>query len=300
MRNLKKYFKYYFLGALFCGAVFAWYAVAAESRTGLEVDFLDVGQGDAIFIQAPNGNQVLLDGGPPNRAVLRQLSKVMPFYDRSIDALILSHPHLDHYGGLIDLMGKYKINLEMDSGNYSKLKNDSATAKDNLFSLSGLNEYQQAIKTNNIKHLLAKRGMRINLDRDLFVDILLPVINNNLSLSPHDGMVVARLVYKNNSFLLTGDMENNLENFLLSLGENVKSNVLKVGHHGSRTSTSERFLGLVEPEYGVISVGRKNKYGHPHQEVTERLGRFKIPILRTDERGTIRIRSDGEKIFILE
>jgi len=111
-------------------------------------------------------------------------------------------------------------------------------------------------------------------------------------------MVVARLVYGNNSFLLTGDMEDNLESFLLSFGGSIKSDVLKVGHHGSKTSTSEKFLGMVNPELAVISAGKNNKYGHPHKEVTERFSRFEIPMLRTDEKGTIIIKSDGEKIVV--
>ena len=145
---------------------------------------MDVGQGDAIFVEAPNGNQILIDGGP-NKAVLRELSKQMPFYDRSIDGIILTHPHLDHYAGLNEVMKKYKINLEMDSGT----KNKGA----------GFVEFENLIKDEKIKRLYGKNGMRINLDKDLHLDILLPVVNNE-NLSEHDGMLVSRLVYKNNSF----------------------------------------------------------------------------------------------------
>ena len=282
MSSIVKNFKYYFLGTLFLGAIFVWYAVLAETRKELTVAFLDVGQGDAIFVEAPNGNQILIDGGP-NKAVLRELSKQMPFYDRTIDGIILTHPHLDHYAGLNEVMKKYKVNLEMDPG--TKVKG------------AGFGEFENLAKIKNIRSLYAKRGIKINLGKDLRLDILLPVINDK-NLSEHDGMLVSRLVYKNNSFLLTGDMEDNLENFLLSFGDNVKSDVLKVGHHGSRTSTSERFLGLVNPELAVISAGKNNKYGHPHQEVTDRLASFEIPTLRTDEKGTIILKSDGEKIVV--
>jgi len=282
MSSIVKNFKYYFLGTLFLGAIFVWYAVLAETRKELTVAFLDVGQGDAIFVEAPNGNQILIDGGP-NKAVLRELSKQMPFYDRTIDGIILTHPHLDHYAGLNEVMKKYKVNLEMDPG--TKVKG------------AGFGEFENLTKIKNIKSLYAKRGMIINLGKDLRLDILLPVINDE-NLSEHDGMLVSRLVYKNNSFLLTGDMEDNLENFLISFGDNVKSDVLKIGHHGSKTSTSEKFLGLVNPELAVISAGKNNKYGHPHQEVTNRLAGFEIPTLRTDEKGTIVIESDGEKIMV--
>ena len=282
MSLIAKNFKYYFLGVLFLGAIFVWYAALAETRSGLKIAFLDVGQGDAIFVEAPNGNQILIDGGP-NKSVLRELSKQMPFYDRSIDAVILTHPHLDHYAGFNEVLKKYKVSLEMDPGT----KNKGA----------GFYEFENLIKNKNIKRLYAKRGMRINLDKDLYLDILLPVMNNE-NLSEHDGMLVSRLVYKNNYFLLTGDMEDNLENYLLVLGDDLKSDALKVGHHGSKTSTSESFLGWVNPDLAIISVGQGNKYGHPHKEVTDRLARFEIPTLRTDEKGTIVLKSDGDKIVI--
>ena len=282
MFSIIKNFKYYFLGVLFFGAVFVWYAVLAETRSGLKVAFLDVGQGDAIFVEAPNGNQVLIDGGP-NKTVLRELAKQMPFYDRTIDGVVITHPHLDHYGGLVDILDNYKIGFEMDSGN------DNPESK-------GFDIYARKLEEEKEKRIFAKKGMRVNLDEGLYLDILLPVINRK-GMSAHDEMVVARLVYGNNSFLLTGDMEDNLESFLLSFGGSIKSDVLKVGHHGSKTSTSEKFLGLVNPGLAIISAGKNNKYGHPHQEVTERLARFEIPVLRTDEKGTIILKSDGEKIM---
>jgi len=281
MFSIVKNLKYYFLGALFLGAFFVWYAVLTETRSGLKVAFLDVGQGDAVFIEAPNGNQILIDGGP-NKAVLRELAKQTPFYDRSIDGIILTHPHLDHYGGFVDVLDNYKINFEMDSSN------DNPESK-------GFDLYIKKLEEEKAKRIFAKRGMRVNLDKGIYLDVLLPVINKE-GLSAHDEMVTTRLVYGNNSFLLTGDMEDNLENFLLSLGDNLKSDVLKVGHHGSLTSTSESFLGWVKPSLAIISVGKNNKYGHPKKEILDRLVKFEIPTLRTDEKGTIVIKSDGEKI----
>ncbi len=280
--KIKKQFKYYFLGLLFLTAVFVWYAVFKEGRSGLEVDFLDVGQGDAIFIQAANGNQVLLDSGP-NKKVLAELSKVMPFYDRSLDMIIESHPDNDHIAGFIDVFRRYNISSVLESG----VQADTPVYE----------ELEKTIKDKNIQKILAKRGMRINLGDDIYLDILLPVVNVS-TFSPHDGMVVLKLNYGKNSFLLTGDMEKKMENYLVSIDNNLKSDVLKIGHHGSKTSTSEALLGYVNPDYAIISVGKENKYGHPTQEVLERLNQFKIPILRTDEKGTIKITSDGESLHI--
>jgi len=284
MQKFIKNAKYYFLGLLLVAAVFVWYAVFRESREGLEVDFLDVGQGDAIFIQAPNGNQILLDGGP-NKKVLNQLSKVMPFYDRSIDLIIESHPDNDHIEGFIDALKKYNIGAIMESG----VMVDTPVYQ----------ELEKTAKDKNIQKVLAKRGMRINLGDGIFIDVLLPTVNNP-NFSPHDGMVVLKLNYGKNSFLLAGDMEEKMEKYLISIDKNLTSNVLKIGHHGSKTSTSEAFLGYVSPEYAVISVGKDNRYGHPTQEVLDRLNRFGIKILRTDEKGTIKIKSDGGSLQLLD
>ncbi len=285
MSSIAKNLKYYFLVILFIGAFFVWYAVLAETRNGLKIAFLDVGQGDAIFIEAPNGNQVLIDGGP-NKSVVRELSKQMPFYDRSVDGIILTHPHLDHYGGFVDALDNYKINFEMDSGN-----NGNPESK-------GFDVYVKKLEEKKIKRFFAKRGTRINLGDGVYLDVLLPIINKE-GLSAHEEMVVVKVVYGKNSFLITGDMEDNLDNFLLSLGgEKLKSDILKIGHHGSLTSTSEKFLGWVKPSLAVISVGKNNKYGHPKKEIIDRLAKFEIPTLRTDEKGTIVVKSDGEKITV--
>ena len=234
--KIKKQFRYYFLGLLFLATVFVWYAVFRESRSGLEIDFLDVGQGDAIFIQAPNGNQVLLDSGP-NKKILSELSKVMPFYDRSIDVIIESHPDNDHIAGFIDTLKRYDIGAVMESG----VVVDTPVYK----------ELENIIKNKNIQKILAKRGMRINMGDGVYIDVLLPALNNP-SFSPHDGMIVLRLNYGKNSFLLAGDMEEKMENYLVSIDNlsagGLKSDVLKIGHHGSKTSTSENLLGDVNPD----------------------------------------------------
>lgn len=283
MDFLRKNLKYIFVGILFVGVVFVWYAVFYESRNGLEVDFLDVGQGDSIFIQAQNGNQVLVDGGP-NKSVLNQLSKVIPFYDRSIDVLILSHGHSDHLDGLVEVLKRYKVGMVVESC----LDIGEADYK----------EWENLIEDKKIERVCAQRGERICLGEGSCFDILLPV-GEVEGRKIHDAMLVTKLTYGKNSFLLTGDMEKNQETYLIYVGgANLESDVLKVGHHGSNTSTSELFLGNVSPDYAVISVGKDNKFGHPRQEILDRLNRFGVSVLRTDETGTIKIKSDGESITI--
>jgi len=278
---LKKYSKGLILALFFGAAALVWYAVFAESRRGLEVDFLDVGQGDAIFIQAENGNQVLLDGGP-NKAVLAQLAKAMPFYDRSLDLLISSHPHSDHITGLVEVLKRYNTSAAVESCvNYQSPE---------------FSEWENIIENEKIPHFCARRGMRINLDKNLYLDILLPAAAGGFS-DPHAGMLVAKLVYGKTSYLLMGDAEKPLENYLVALeGEKLKTNVIKIGHHGSNKSTSESLLGFGAPEYAVISVGKDNKYGHPNKETLDILEKFDIQILRTDLFGTIVMKSDGEDI----
>ncbi len=298
---IKNNFKYLLIVALFGATGLVWYTVFAESRNGLMVAFLDVGQGDAIFIQAENGNQVLLDGGP-NKTVLSQLAEIMPFYDRSIDLLILSHPHADHLAGLIEVLKRYDVGGIIESGN----ENNTPEYR----------EWENLIETKKIPRVLGKRGTRINIDENLFLNILLParIATQSVAGGPvappaggvknsdaHSAMLVSKLNYAKTSYLLAGDMAKPLENYLVSLeGSRLKADVLKVGHHGSNKSTSESLLGFASPQYAVISVGKNNSYGHPHKETLEILNRFGIKIFRTDENGMIETKSDGENVTVVD
>lgn len=267
------------MGLLIVSTSFIWYVVFCENRSGLAVYFLDVGQGDATFIQAKNGKQVLLDGGE-NKNVLRQLAEIMPFYDRSIDVLMLSHAHNDHLGGLIEVLKRFKVNLVVEA------------CLD--FNTSEYIEWKNLIKDKKIARICAQKGQKINLGPpageagdDLYFDVLLPV-GEVAGRKIHDAMLVTRLIYGDDSFLFAGDMGKNLENYLAQVYDNdLRSTVLKVGHHGSDTSTSEIFLGYVSPKTAVISVGEDNKFGHPHQEVLDRLEKFGVSVLRTDEEGIV-------------
>lgn len=284
MQYFKQYFKYYFLGLLALVAVFVWLAVIAETRDGLTVAFLDVGQGDAIFIEAPNGNQILLDAGY-GKKVLRQLGKVMPFYDRSVDVIIESHPDNDHVGGLPDVLNRYGVSAIIESGVESESPAYVTTEK--------------IAQEKGIRKVLAKRGTKINLGDGVILEFLFPDRNPS-GWETNDASLIARLTYGNTSFLLTGDSPASMENYLVSLGgKNLDSDILKLGHHGSRTSSTESFLGFVSPQYAVISVGADNRYGHPHTEILDRLKKLEIPFLRTDEQGMVKFKSDGESVVKL-
>jgi competence protein ComEC len=268
-------------------AVFSLYAAFREERNGiLTVAFLDVGQGDAVYIEAPSGNQMLIDGGP-GKSVLRELSKVMPFYDRSIDVVIATHADQDHVGGLPDVFKKYKVNIFMESG----VSGDSSSYKELEKIVAGASSSADEA---GIKKILARRGMSVDLGDGAILQILFPDRDPS-GMETNMSSIVAMLVYGENEFLLTGDSPIAIENYLVSLG-GLQSDVLKTGHHGSKTSTSAEFVSAVSPQYAVISVGKNNKYGHPNQETLDTLNNFGAKILRTDELGRIIFKSDGQNL----
>jgi len=261
-----------------------WYAVAHAGNGGeLRVTFLDIGQGDAIFIEAPNGNQLLLDGGP-NKAVLRELAKVMPFYDRSIDVIMASHPDSDHISGLTDVAERFTVGLFTFSGAQS----DTGAYTDLL----------HAVDAHHIKKVVLTRGSRIILAPDIVVDILYPD-RDVAGMDSNSTSLVARLVYGDTSFLFTGDLPSSIENYLVRLDpHDIDVDILKLGHHGSKNSSSPAFLGATSPHYAIISAGKDNKYGHPHKETLDRLAELGIPYLSTIDRGAIMFESDGKTISL--
>ncbi len=268
------------LGALAIAAFFVWYAVFASASGELMISFLDVGQGDAIFIETPKGQQILVDGGS-GRRVLSELSRVMPALDRSIDLVISTHADLDHLGGLVEVLRRYRVEAALENG----LKKET----------DAYPMWDKEIRLANTPRHIVRAGLRIVLDSGAYIDILGPLEDDD---KPNGMMVVARLVYGETEFLLTGDLEREDELRLLASGLDVKSDVLKVAHHGSRFSTTDLFLEKVAPEYAVISVGSQNRYGHPHSETLERLAHTSARILRTDTNGRITLVSDGASIRV--
>jgi competence protein ComEC len=290
MDFLKKNWKPLLLGVLIFSNMAVWIALVQKRPSNLlRVYFLDVGQGDAIFIDSPTHRRILLDGGV-NRKVLTELGKILPYGDRRIDVLIESHPDKDHIGGLPDVVNRYNIGLFLEPGV------ESENAVDD--------ELRARVQAKKIPHLLARRGIVIDLGDETKLLILFP--NQNVSTwETNDASIVAKLIYKNKSFLLTGDSTKKAEYILLGLATStLQSTVLKAGHHGSRTSTSLPYVQVVNPEYAVISAGRDNTYGHPHKEVLDVLKKVGTEILLTETiggligKGTIQFETDGETLKV--
>lgn len=287
MSSLKKYRHWYFLGAVAAITFLIWYAVFYfEARRG-KVFFhvFDVGQGDAILIEAANGNRVLVDGGP-DAGVLNKIGQTLPFWDRAIDLAILTHPHADHLDGLVSVLGRYSVGMVLESGVNHSIPEYAEWAKD--------------VREKGIKRVVARRGEVIHLGQGVDIRVLAPFesFDGVTVKNVHDAAVVLELKHASSTVLLMADAEAAVERKMIAAGDDLRAEVLKVGHHGSKTSTSERLLEKVKPRWAVVSAGRRNRYGHPTQEVLDRLKSFGAQVLRTDQDGDIDFASDGRG-FIL-
>jgi len=283
MERISKNIKIISLSVFIIINIFIFYAIFQYHNNFLKVTFLNVGQGDAIFIESPTGNQILIDGGP-NKKILEALGGAMPFYDRSIDAVLATHPDLDHIGGLPEVLNSYKVKEYFDNGVKSETDASKELAKD--------------ISDKKITHSLLKRGELMDLGGGVFIEILFPFdVPDPKSKDTNEYSIVAKVYYGNTSFLLTGDAPIATEKLLVAYdGKRLASDVLKVAHHGSKNSLSDAFLSAVSPKFSVISVGKDNRYGHPNQEVLDFLGKINTKILETFISGNICFYSDGTSI----
>ncbi|PIR72230.1 MAG: hypothetical protein COU42_01790 [Candidatus Nealsonbacteria bacterium CG10_big_fil_rev_8_21_14_0_10_36_24] len=267
--------------------IIAWTTVFHLSQPRvLKVVFFDVGQGDSIFIETPQRLQVLIDGGP-DLTVLEKLAKEMPFYDRTIDLLILSHPEKDHLFGLLEVLKRYKVKNILWTG---IIRNTAEWQ-----------EWKNLIEKERAEIKIAEAGQKIILQENPLVlfNILYPFENLDSKEveNSNDTSIIASLIFGAHSLLFTGDITKKTEQELIAQDVYLNSVVLKIAHHGSKTSSSEEFLESVSPEVAVLSVG-ENKYGHPSPEVLANFEKFGIPVLITKEVGDIKIISDGEKYKI--
>ena len=253
----------------------------------LHVSFLDVGQGDAILIQQ-GSQQVLVDGGPSPQAITLGLGNKMPFWDRTIELVVLTHPSADHVAGLVEVLNRYKVKQVL----YPDLD-----FKSNIYE-----EWLRLLEEKDIECTIAQAGQQIDLGEGVVIRVLnpqTPLLIGTESDIDNNG-VVLQLCMDKVSFLLTADIMWEAEFELITRRVDLTSTVLKVAHHGSGTSTSPEFLAVVNPQLAVISVGADNPFGHPSDEVMERLNEKlgSENIYCTDEQGTIEFITDGKRLRV--
>jgi len=268
-------------------AILVSVAAATMPDDELHVSFLDVGQGDAILIQKGN-QQVLVDGGPSPQAISLEMGDKMPFWDRTIELVVSTHPHSDHITGLLEVLQRYKVKQVL----YPDLDFESDIYQ----------EWLRLLEEKDIECTLAQAGQQIELGDGVIIKVLnpqTPRLTGTESDIDNNG-VVLRLSLGKTSFLLTADIMGEAEFELIEQRANLASTVLKVGHHGSDTSTTPEFLAVANPCVAVISVGKDNPFGHPSDEVMERLNEKlgSENIFRTDEQGTIEFITDGQRLWV--
>ena len=264
--------------AVFAALSVLFAANMPDDRT--RVSFLDVGQGDSILIQSGQ-QEILVDGGPDATALTRELGRRLPFWDRTIELVVLTHPHADHLTGLIEVLKRYHVGQVLYAETNSTLP---------LWT-----EWLDAIKDRKINVTIAVPGQDITTgDGDLSLEVLSAGGNSEATLD--SGGIVLKVKDDKVSFLLTADITEETELNLITERADMDSTVLKVAHHGSYTATSSEFLSVVTPQVAVISVGAGNDYGHPSKEVLDRLA--DIPTYRTDQNGTVEFITDGTRLWV--
>ena len=272
--------------AALSGLLFLNFISANKNSDKLRVSFFNVGQGDSIFIQTADKKDILIDGGP-DKTVIKKLGKAMPFWDRTIDLIIITHPHSDHISGLIEVIKRYKIKEIF----YTGVSYNSETYAELL----------RQIEHNKIELIEINKQQELTLSENLKLKILFPNENlreKNIENLNNTSMVV-KLIYNENSFLFAADAEYEVEQILLEDEIGLSADILKVGHQGASDSSSLEFLQKVAPQIAIISVGANNKFGHPSLRVIRRLEKLGAKVFRSDQNGDIKIIADGENYQIL-
>lgn len=269
-------------------AILVWSVVLTLPDDKLHVSFLDVGQGDAILIQTPNHQNIIIDGGPDPQKLNLELSKKLPFWDRTIDLMVSTQPQADHITGLVEVLKRYEVKRVLEPG---------VPYESPLYQ-----EWLKLVKEKQSRYEIARAGQEIILGSGIKMEVLNPPpkLFQGTSSDVDNNGIVLKLTWNKVSFLFTADIREEAEFKLIGQRANLRSTVLKVAHHGSKTSTTPQFLAVVDPEVAVISVGAENKFGHPSPEVmgrlNNRLGKDKV--YRTDKNGTIEFTTDGERLWM--
>ncbi len=269
---------------IFCCAGLMYAITRVSVPQKLRVSFLDIGQGDAILIQTPSGKQMLIDGGPSDR-VISHLSRELSFFDRTLDAVVTTHPDADHATGLIPVLEKYAV---------GKIITSTSKGTTGIFDdLTKHIDNEQAVIS------VAHVGDVIDFQDGVTARILYPSLNYVAKENDtNDASVSLVLTYGDETFLLTGDLPSTREAFLIAHGLPKNITVYKAGHHGSKTSSGEQLLGYIRPEYAIISAGKDNRYGHPNPETISRLEKYSKEIISTIDRGSISFVTDGRTIAV--
>ncbi len=269
-------------------AALVWALALLRPGDRLEVVFLDVGQGDAAFISTPLNRQIVVDGGPGRLDMVRFLGENMPPGDRTVELVVLTHPHADHLTGLLETMERYEVGAVLERRVY--------------YEGTGYAAWRELAAAEGAVVVGAAPGQRIDMGDGAVVEVLGPPsrLLRGTESDVDNASVVVRVSYGEVSFLLTGDMFREAEATLVARDSHLRSDVLKVGHHGSRTSSSRAFLDAVRPAVAVISAGAGNRFGHPHAETLEALGRHVDAgmALTTFERGDVWFTTDGEELYV--
>lgn len=256
-----------------------WFFVLTGPRFAApQFYFLNVGQGDSELVLLPKANggsiKLLIDGGPDAK-VVEELAKVLPVGDRRIDLVLMTHPQLDHFGGFIEVLRQYEVGAFLGTGRVGTTK--------------AYSELMRVIRERQIPYIALRRGSRIAYG-DVGVDVLSPNARDLASKELNDGCLVLRVATPVARALFTCDADENIER-ALAARDDIRADILKVGHHGSRFSSSASFLRAVSPKVAVIEVG-KNSYGHPTKDALARLADVDANVFRTDQSGTVKVMSD--------
>lgn len=270
--NIKRYWVLALVGLYFAFA----YLVVRIPDDKFHIHFLNVDQGDSIFVKTPQSHQILIDGGPKNY-VLKELDRVMPFFNKSFDLVVLTHPHYDHYAGLAEVLKRYEVKNVLITG---------VDSKD-----YGYLDFLKLIKQKKIKTFIAESHTDFKFG-DTYFDVIYPfdsVAGESFS-KLNNSSIAIKILYKTKSVLLNGDLEKEGEKELVANVKNLKSTIFKASHHGSKTANTFDLLQRVRPEVAVIEVGKNNKFKHPHEETIKTFKALGIKYFRTD--------LDGSKEFV--
>jgi competence protein ComEC len=271
------------LGLLILAAITVWTTILSPEDDRLNVYIFDVGQGDSILIRR-GSFEILVDGGPDD-AILSQLGRALPSWDRMIEVVVATHPHADHVTGLIRVLSRYTVGEVWTSG----AAYDTATYA-RFLSLANQTEGGVVVVASGEHREVGGMDISVLAPVERLADRTLT--NANLS------SIIIKVSFGQFDLLLTGDAENEIQQALLARGSDVDADVLKVPHQGSRDAHLPQFIARVSPLVAIISVGQDNRYGHPHQETVDWYETSGITLLRTDRDGTVHVTSDGQTFWI--